>query len=188
MADIRATVVLRVSAALACVLLAVAGAGRSVPYEEESAPEVRVQQDRASLRFYTRGFGAPSTTAANAATSWGVYDDEATVFVVLEGALPDTGNLLRLDEGVGWRREMHGLPLTPADTAGRWVTHRRYAIGPLSALPRIGAGRRLLGVAPERMARLYARGSDEWVTRLRAVLRTSAGDSLVAEIRTGFAL
>jgi len=175
-------------ARMACTVAGLgAGLAAAHPKPVASGP-LASEQANGRLRFYCWGQGQ-SSSAARPVSDWIIYISADSVYVVAEGSLPDSGNTLRLDayvQGEPVEKSSRGDSLTAADTAGHWVTDRRLRLRPLSSLPRIGAGRRVVALEPEAMQARYF-GPHATVSRLRAVLRTPRGDVLVATIRTGFA-
>jgi hypothetical protein len=148
------------------------------------------RQRSGRLLFVSRGSQRDSSSALEV-QQWVIYLSPDSVSLVLRGAWPDSGNTLVLDvyvRGSPWEKILHGSPLTPGDTAGSWRVHEHSSQRRIRSHPMLSPRDRLLmTIWPEQIDAAHS-SSTTTVERIRAVLRSASGDSLVATLSTAFAI
>jgi hypothetical protein len=177
----------------ACVLsgaLSVAAIGSALRSANLPAGADWEHQRSGRLLFVSRGSQRDSSSEREV-QQWVVYLSPDSVSLVLRGAWPDSGNTLVLDvyvRGSPWEKILHGSPLTPDDTAGSWRAHEQNSLRRITSHPMLSSRDRLLmTIWPEQIDAAHS-SSTTTVERIRAVLRSASGDSLVATLSTAFAI
>ena len=177
----------------ACVLsgaLSVAATGSALRSANLPAGADWEHQRSSRLLFVSRGSQRDSSSAREV-RQWVIYLSPDSVSLVLRGAWPDSGNTLVLDvyvRGSPWEKILHGSPLTPDDTAGSWCAHEHSSLRRITSHPMLSPRDRLLMMVwPEQIDAAHS-SSTTTVERIRAVLRSASGDSLVATLSTAFAI